>query len=229
MVAIAAVGCARLALADAARARRCSLVAFGPYAIFHLLFHETVTVRYALPLVVPIAYLVASALDGPAGACSRPARAALVAWSAVRDAARGARPTARSGSPAFRALVEAAAGGVGDPARPERRRRPSRRGAARGGMDGSRRCRGASLTAPHGREWLALVDHWRIESAIGVVVRRRSAADRSRALRSGRPIGAARVSLGVRRAAVRRRRAAGQCRPSTRCVRRAGCSIAAGR
>ena len=38
-------------------------LAFGPYAIFHLLFHETVTVRYALPLVVPVAFLVASAFD----------------------------------------------------------------------------------------------------------------------------------------------------------------------
>ena len=32
---------------------------FGPYAVFHLVFQETVTVRYALPLVLPIAYLVA--------------------------------------------------------------------------------------------------------------------------------------------------------------------------
>ncbi|MBE3133240.1 MAG: hypothetical protein IMZ55_07185 [Acidobacteria bacterium] len=33
------------------------LAAFGPYAIFHLLFHETVTTRYALPLMPAIAYL----------------------------------------------------------------------------------------------------------------------------------------------------------------------------
>ncbi len=32
-------------------------LAFGPYAVFHLLFHETETTRYALPLVPPIAYL----------------------------------------------------------------------------------------------------------------------------------------------------------------------------
>ncbi len=28
---------------------------FGPYAVFHLLFQETLTIRYALPLVLPVA------------------------------------------------------------------------------------------------------------------------------------------------------------------------------
>lgn len=40
---------------------------FLPYAVFHLLFHETVTTRYALPLVPPVAYLAvcgAGALTG---------------------------------------------------------------------------------------------------------------------------------------------------------------------
>jgi hypothetical protein len=32
-------------------------VAFGPYLVFHLLFQEAVTTRYALPLIVPAAYL----------------------------------------------------------------------------------------------------------------------------------------------------------------------------
>ena len=32
-------------------------IAFLPYAVFQLLFHETVTVRYALPLVVPVVFL----------------------------------------------------------------------------------------------------------------------------------------------------------------------------
>ena len=31
-------------------------VAFGPYLVFHMLFQETETTRYALPLVVPVAY-----------------------------------------------------------------------------------------------------------------------------------------------------------------------------
>ena len=36
--------------------------AFGPYAVFHLLFQESVTTRYALPLVVPMAYLAVRGL-----------------------------------------------------------------------------------------------------------------------------------------------------------------------
>jgi hypothetical protein len=45
------------------RARRSALftmaVAFGPYLVFDLLFQESVTTRYALPLVVPVAFLAA--------------------------------------------------------------------------------------------------------------------------------------------------------------------------
>src|SRR5205807_385700 len=33
------------------------LLAFGPYVVFDLLFQEAITTRYALPLVIPIAYL----------------------------------------------------------------------------------------------------------------------------------------------------------------------------
>jgi hypothetical protein len=38
------------------------LVAFAPYLVFHLAFQETETVRYALPLVVPVAGLAVHAL-----------------------------------------------------------------------------------------------------------------------------------------------------------------------
>ncbi|HXW07985.1 MAG TPA: DUF2723 domain-containing protein [Vicinamibacterales bacterium] len=38
------------------------VVVFGPYSVFHLLFQETVTVRYALPLVPAVAFLAAVAL-----------------------------------------------------------------------------------------------------------------------------------------------------------------------
>ena len=37
-------------------------VAFGPYLVFDVLFQETFTSRYALPLVVPMAYLAAAGL-----------------------------------------------------------------------------------------------------------------------------------------------------------------------
>ena len=38
------------------------ILAFGPYALFHLLLQETSHVRYALPLVPPVAWLASRAL-----------------------------------------------------------------------------------------------------------------------------------------------------------------------
>lgn len=53
VLALAAFGCLRLLRVDR---RTLALVAlsFGPYLVFHLLFHETTTLRYALPLLVPV-------------------------------------------------------------------------------------------------------------------------------------------------------------------------------
>jgi hypothetical protein len=53
---LAAAGLVAMAL----RARKTLVllaVAYGPYLIFDLLFQETITTRYALPLVVPVSYL----------------------------------------------------------------------------------------------------------------------------------------------------------------------------
>ena len=65
-VAAIALGCALLGLVRLFRERRRALlilaVAFGPYLAFDLLFQETFTSRYALPLVVPMAYLAVSGL-----------------------------------------------------------------------------------------------------------------------------------------------------------------------
>ena len=78
-------------------------VAFGPYLLFDLVFQETVTTRYALPLVAPIAYLAACGLEllGPTAAL-----VALVAVSAF-DAHIGGTTVAayaRQPSPVFRML-----------------------------------------------------------------------------------------------------------------------------
>ncbi len=61
MVALAAVGAFAL-LWRGRRALAAIIVACGPYAIFHLLFQETMTTRYALPLVAPMAYLAVRGL-----------------------------------------------------------------------------------------------------------------------------------------------------------------------
>jgi len=61
MVALAAVGALAL-LWRGRRALVAIIVACGPYAMFHLLFQETVTTRYALPLVAPMAYFAVRGL-----------------------------------------------------------------------------------------------------------------------------------------------------------------------
>ena len=54
-------------------------IMFAPYALFHLVFQETLTVRYALPLVLPLTYLAATRDSRcPAGAGPHRASASLV-------------------------------------------------------------------------------------------------------------------------------------------------------
>ncbi len=48
--------------AAARRALALLFVTFGPYALFHLLLQETSHVRYALPLIPPVAWLASRAL-----------------------------------------------------------------------------------------------------------------------------------------------------------------------
>ena len=79
-------------------------IGFAPYAIFHLVYQETVTVRYALPLVVPIAYAVACML-----AMFRrfaPIAAAIVVAFALIKAVPGGIAYAREPHPAFRAIAD---------------------------------------------------------------------------------------------------------------------------
>jgi hypothetical protein len=65
-VAVVILVCAALGLAWSYRHARRALVAlmaaFGPYLVFDLVFQEAFTSRYALPLVVPMAFLAVSGL-----------------------------------------------------------------------------------------------------------------------------------------------------------------------
>jgi hypothetical protein len=82
------------------------LLAFGPYALFHLLLQETSHIRYALPLVVPMAWLASRGLV-PAG---RPGRV-LAAAAVVTSLVAGVPPTARYARemhPAFRIIEDMA-------------------------------------------------------------------------------------------------------------------------
>lgn len=78
-------------------------VLYGPYLAFDILFQETFTTRYALPLVVPVAYL---GVRGAAAFGWRPGLAVAIALS-VFDAHVGGTSIAayaREKAPAFRML-----------------------------------------------------------------------------------------------------------------------------
>lgn len=81
------------------------MLAFGPYTALHLLFQETLTVRYALPTLVPVAWLAARA-------CVSAGRLAPVAATALVGAALAVSVPlgldfGRDAHPVFRALDDA--------------------------------------------------------------------------------------------------------------------------
>ncbi len=147
------------------------LLAFGfaPYAVFHLLFQETITVRYALPLLVPVGYLAMCALDWGRGTAVAVAATALVMWSLVLSIP-ATIAYGRQSSPAFRALIEAGRPGPGSAARIVGMHAVARRAAD--WLQTSRVTKSGAdelfmparvLKAPHGQEWLTLVEHWRAD------------------------------------------------------------------
>jgi hypothetical protein len=88
-------------------------LAFVPYALFHLLLQETVTIRYALPLVPPIAWLATLAI-------AQGRRMAVLLWgvvaaSAIAVSASTAIDYGQQAHPAFRAIVDMISEGEGSP------------------------------------------------------------------------------------------------------------------
>src|SRR6266850_2580224 len=81
------------------------VLAFVPYLLFHVLFQETITVRYALPVLVPIAWLAARgiALAGRFTPCI----ALPLVGSALIVAVPGGISYGRDPHPAFRAVADA--------------------------------------------------------------------------------------------------------------------------
>ena len=112
VVAIGAAGGARL-IWRAPAAAAVLAVAFAPYAVFHLLFQETATTRYAMPLVVPVAFLFVYALRAVGPTAAYAGCAVLTAWSLflwLPSMQRfGSRPT-----PAARAVADAIAASAPD-------------------------------------------------------------------------------------------------------------------
>jgi hypothetical protein len=100
----AAIGSVRLVMARP-QAVAALAVTFGPYLVFTMLFQETVTTRYALPLVVPIAFL---AVQGLALLPARFAVAAVAGLAAVALAIGHSSLVAYASqeAPAFRMLAD---------------------------------------------------------------------------------------------------------------------------
>ena len=159
---LAAIGAAAL-WRRRSRALGLLAVAFGPYLAFDLLFQETFTVRYALPLVIPVAFLVAAGLRAiPIHAAALVVAAALVMF----DAHVGGRSVAaysRTPPPVFQLLDDmrgtATATQVTPVLAPDRRqsldlRRPMAWfGSAAPAFAGQ-------LPAPPQHEWLEAVKYW---------------------------------------------------------------------
>jgi hypothetical protein len=104
---VAALAMAGAALLAVRSPRVLGLVAltFGPYAIFHLLFQETFTTRYALPLIPLVAYLAAVTL-AEAPVVYAWSGGAAIAVASVMLALPATVAYGREASPVFSMLAE---------------------------------------------------------------------------------------------------------------------------
>jgi hypothetical protein len=135
------------------------VVAFGPYVVFHLLFQETATTRYALPLVVPLIFLSLYGVRLIWRAAALPLGMGLAAFGLAVSAPQLSR-YAQMEAPAFRMLADMreAASGRSPVLAMHRReefdlRRPIR--WVRERMPALMR-----LPSPPKHEWLELVKYW---------------------------------------------------------------------
>lgn len=140
-------------------------VAFAPYAVFHLLFHEVVTVRYAMPLLIPVAYLAAVALDA-VDRRALPIVTAVLAGAMLWTAVPASAAYGREPSPTFAAFdqlkLESASGAERVPIVMH----AFARRAAEWDMIG---LPVRVLTPSHRHEWLAAVGALRGERAVHFV------------------------------------------------------------
>jgi hypothetical protein len=94
----------------------CLALLAAPYAVFHTLFHETVTTRYALPLLPAIGYLAVRACAA-LGRRAAVALLVLVIGASLAVGMPAIRSYAKTASPIFQALTalqaESAAGEAG--------------------------------------------------------------------------------------------------------------------
>ena len=136
-------------------------IAFGPYLVFDLLFQETFTSRYALPLVVPMAYLAVNGLRLLPWETGLAFAVALAMFSA-HIGGTSIAAFSRAKAPAFRLLddMRAAAPSLAQPPVLAMDRRESldlRRPIT---WAGDAMPPAQMLPAPPQHEWLEAVNYW---------------------------------------------------------------------
>jgi hypothetical protein len=165
-VAALALTAACAGLASLARRQRRTLllltVAFLPYLVFDLLFQESFTSRYALPLIVPMAYLIVAGLRLVPRDLGVAAAVALAMYCA-HIGGTSIAAYSRAKAPAFRLLDDMRP--LADPAAQLPILAPDRRQSF--DLRGPRKWLGAAaprvaetLPSPPQHEWLEAVKYW---------------------------------------------------------------------
>lgn len=141
-----------------------------PYLAFHLLFQDTTFVRYALPLVPPVAFLAMSGVQLVADRAVLPTAGALTIWAVAIAAPVMAAYAARP-SPTVRALEAMRVELGAMPIVGAQDASGDSRGAAPGAIAMHQTFRrplqaedvpvSPQLPSPPRREWLELVKYWR--------------------------------------------------------------------
>jgi hypothetical protein len=154
VVTVAAVIGTIVALTRLRQAFLLLVVAFAPYAAFHIIFQETATVRYALPITPAIAWLTAYGFS--VGGRLAPMLAAPLVTASLVVAVPVATAYGREPHPAFRALA--------DMAERAKERKPAavfiHYGLWRSFQAGSDH--NLPLSDPRRQyEWMGLVEYWR--------------------------------------------------------------------
>ena len=148
------------------RQRRAALLvalAFGPYAVFHLLFQETIHVRYAMPILPAVAWFVVCAVS-ITGRTAPALSAALVAaalWFAVPVGVAYGRET----HPAFRAIAAIDEGRNAHAGGPTFAHFSMHRPLEASSPDG---VPPVTVKPDRNREWLGPVEYWR-QGGLGTV------------------------------------------------------------
>ena len=159
MVVLAIIGAIRLWRGDRDTLFVITL-AFAPYVVFHLLFQETVTLRYALPIVIPITGLAVIALSELGLQLSAVATAAIVAVSLAIGQPR-LHAYAADGAPIFRAFQAMHAALAAERERPVLKMHHQVWWGVRRVLDWYRETwNSGPQPHPGDREWLAVVDHF---------------------------------------------------------------------